>query len=129
MKSIKESARGLKQIEKKSIFICTLFKISTKEEAEHYLQRIKIEFVKASHNAFAYRIGHPVTWEESSDDGEVKGCAGKPLMDILRKKELTNILVIVTRFYGGVNLGTGGLIRNYSKSALELIDKVGIIEL
>ncbi|MHA1212559.1 MAG: IMPACT family protein [Candidatus Heimdallarchaeota archaeon] len=129
MKIIKESARGHKQVEKKSIFIGTVYKVYSKEEAVSFLNKTKQEFAKASHNAYAYRIGNPVNWEESSDDGEVKGCAGKPIMVILRKRNITNTIVIVTRFYGGINLGPGGLIRNYSKCASNLIETVGLLEI
>lgn len=98
-------------------------------EAEELYKKTSEEFKKATHNAFAYRIGYPVEWEESSDDGEVKGCAGLPIMNILRNKEITNILVIVTRFYGGIKLGPAGLIRSYSHCATDLIDKIGTCEL
>ena len=124
MKTIKESGRGHKQKDRKSIFIGTAYKISSKEEARSALEKVRQEFPKATHNAFAYRIGVPVEWEECSDDGEVKGCAGKPLITILQKKELTNILIIVTRFYGGVKLGPGRLLRNYSQCAAKLLELI-----
>ena len=128
MKTIKESGRGPKQRDRKSVFIGTIYKIKTKEEAQEALQKVQEEFPKATHNAYAYRIGNPVGWEESGDDGEVRGCAGKPIMNILKKRELTNLIVVVTRFYGGVKLGPGGLIRNYAKCAANLIQSIGIIE-
>lgn len=126
MKTIAESGRGPKRKIKKSIFIATIFRIASKNDVEENLSKIQEEFKKATHNAYAYRIGNPVTWEESSDDGEVKGCAGKPIMNILQKQEITNTLVIVTRFYGGVKLGPGGLIRAYSKTASGLITAIGL---
>ena len=129
MKTIKESGRSQKLIVKKSVFISTIYKISNKDDAEHLLEKIKFEFRNATHNAYAYRVGNPILWEESSDDGEVKGCAGKPIIDLLRKRNLTNLLVVVTRFYGGIKLGPGGLIKNYTKSANELIDLIGLIDL
>ena len=125
MKTISDSGRGLKNKIKKSIFITTIYHVSSQEEVQSHLLKIQEEFRKATHNAYAYRIGNPTLWEESSDDGEVKGCAGKPIMNILQKQEITNTLVIVTRFYGGVKLGPGGLIRAYSKSAAELIKIIG----
>ena len=128
MKTIKESGRGQKQKEKKSVFIGTIFAVKTKEEAQAALRKIQEEFPKATHNAYAFRVGSPVAWEESSDDGEVKGCAGRPIMNILRKRELTNLIVIVTRFYGGKKLGPGGLIRNYGKCAGNLIELIGVRE-
>lgn len=129
MHVVNESGRGSKYIMKKSIFIPTIYKIADKEQAEQLIKKTKDEFKKASHNAFAYRVGNPIEWEESSDDGEVKGCAGVPLMNLLKAQELTNTLIIVTRFYGGINLGAGGLIRSYSKCASELIIAIGKYEL
>ena len=129
METIKESGRGSKFIVKKSIFICSIFKVGTKEEAHIQIENIKLEFKKATHNAYAFRVGNPVNWEESSDDGEVKGTAGLPIMKILRNRELTNILVVVTRFYGGKKLGIGGLIRSYSNCASNLVDAIGVSQL
>ncbi|NHJ05877.1 MAG: YigZ family protein [Candidatus Heimdallarchaeota archaeon] len=129
MLTIKESGRGPKLTIKKSIFICTIFRIESAEEAKNLIEKIKNEFKKASHNAYAYRIGIPINWEESSDDNEVKECAGLPIMNILKKQNLTNILVIVTRFYGGINLGAGRLTRSYSKCAANLINVIGTTEI
>lgn len=129
MNTINNSGRGLKNKIKKSIFITTIYQVSSQEEVQRYLIKIQEEFRKATHNAYAYRIGNPVSWEDSSDDGEVKGCAGKPIMNILQKQEITNTLAVVTRFYGGVKLGPGGLIRAYSKSAADLIKIIGLKEL
>ncbi|MBD3191797.1 MAG: hypothetical protein GF308_14215 [Candidatus Heimdallarchaeota archaeon] len=126
LRTIKASGRGQKLVDKKSRFFCSIYKVTSKEEAEDFLERIRKKFPKASHHAYAYRLGSPVHWEDSSDDGEVRGCAGKPIMTILKKKKLTNLIVVVTRYYGGINLGAGGLVKNYSKCALELIDIIGI---
>ena len=126
MKTIAESGRGPKIKIKKSIFIATIFRVVSKNDVEGHISKIQEEFKKATHNAYAYRIGNPVSWEESFDDGEVKGCAGKPIMNILQKQEITNTLVVVTRFYGGVKLGPGGLIRAYSKTASGLITAIGL---
>lgn len=125
MLEIKNSGRSLKYKVKKSRFICSIYKIKAKKEAEFYLKKNNEEFKKATHNAFAYRIGNPIEWEESSDDGEVKGCAGLPLMNLLRNLNLTNILVIVTRYYGGIKLGPANLIKHYSKCAADLIEIIG----
>jgi putative IMPACT (imprinted ancient) family translation regulator len=124
--TLKDNGRGPKKREKKSIFICSAFTVKSKDEAKERIQQIRDEMPKASHHAYAYRLGAPLSWEDSSDDGEVKGCAGVPIMNILRNKELVNTLVIVTRFYGGINLGPSGLIKNYSKCALDLIEKIGL---
>lgn len=129
MNTINDSGRGLKSKIKKSIFITTIYHVSSQDEVQNYLTKIQEEFRKATHNAYAYRIGNPILWEESSDDGEVKGCAGKPIMNILQKQKITNTLVVVTRFYGGVKLGPGGLIRAYSKSTADLITIIGLKEI
>lgn len=125
MRTIKESGRGEKIVAKKSRFFCSIYKVTTRQEAEDFLERMREEFPKASHHAYAYRLGSPVHWEDSSDDGEVRGCAGKPIMTILKRKKLTNLIVVVTRYYGGINLGSGGLIKNYSKCARQLIELIG----
>ena len=81
---------------------------------------------KATHNAWALRCETPTgIWEESSDDEEVTGCAGKPIMMILQQLQLVNVLVIVTRYYGGINLGPAGLIKDYSPTAKELLENIG----
>jgi putative IMPACT (imprinted ancient) family translation regulator len=125
MNTLKQSTRGPKITIKKSLFICTGYIIASRKEAEKRLAAIHEEFSKATHNVYAYRVGFPVEWEESSDDGEVRGCAGKPIMDLLQRRNLTNVLLIVTRIYGGVKLGPGRLIRSYVNVAKDLLDVVG----
>ncbi len=84
---------------------------------------------KASHNAWALRCETDTgIWEESSDDGEVSGCAGKPIMNILQHMGVVNVLVVVTRYYGGINLGPAGLIRAYSSTAKELLENIGFTD-
>lgn len=112
----------------KSRFICTLRKISSEEEAIEKLKEIKKEFGDASHNCFAYIVGENGEIQRSSDDGEPSGTAGIPMLEVLRKRHLHNVLAVVTRYFGGVKLGTGGLIRTYGKSVNEAIEVAGIAE-
>ena len=111
-------------IEKKSKFITNLFYVETIEEAERIINQIKKKYFDAKHNCIAYRIvenGNIV--EKSSDDGEPTGTAGLPMLNILQKNNLSNVLVVVTRYFGGILLGTGGLVRAYSNSLLKAIEQ------
>lgn len=105
-------------VEKKSKFIANVFYVEKVEQAEDYIKKIKKQYHDAKHNCFAYMItdleGNTV--QKSSDDGEPSGTAGAPMLKILVEKKLSNILVIVTRYFGGILLGTGGLVRSYSRS-------------
>jgi len=113
-------------IEKKSKFIANIFKVETEEEAENILKSIKKKYYDARHNCYAYRVLQKnQIIKKSSDDGEPSGTAGAPMLAILEKLELTNLLVIVTRYFGGILLGTGGLVKAYTevtKKALEIVD-------
>lgn len=113
---------------KKSKFICNLIKIETQEEAEEQIKKIKKKYHDARHNCVAYRVQENDTIaEKASDDGEPTGTAGGPMLNILQKNNLCNVLVVVTRYFGGILLGTGGLVRAYSDSmqnALELTEKI-----
>jgi uncharacterized YigZ family protein len=106
---------------KASKFIATVSYASTKEEAIEFLNQIKAEFHDASHNCFAYRIGATGMEYRFSDDGEPSGSAGKPILFALKKYDYSDIIVIVTRYFGGTKLGVGGLARAYSESAGEVL--------
>lgn len=112
----------------KSRFICTLKKVSSEEQALENLKEIKKEFNDANHNCPAYLIGENGEFQRSSDDGEPSGTAGIPMLEVLRKRHLHNVLAVVTRYFGGIKLGAGGLIRAYGKSVSEAIDAAGIAE-
>jgi len=128
--TISQPIRGPKLKIKKSIFIATIFPISDEAQFKTRLEEIKKDFSKASHNAWAYRfIDDNKIFSDFHDDGEVKGTAGRILMQHLEKKELVNILIVVTRFYGGINLGKGGLIRSYSRTTMDLLDNIKTISL
>lgn len=123
------SQDGQNQIEiKKSKFICHLFRIDNEEQAREYINQIKKENYKANHNCSAYLLGENFEIQRSSDDGEPSGTAGVPILEVLKKNELQNTLAVVTRYFGGIKLGAGGLIRAYSTSVSEALDKIGIVE-
>ncbi len=111
-------------VEKKSKFIATIFPINSKEEAENRISEIKKKYYDAKHNCYAYVVGNV---EKCSDDGEPSGTAGAPLLDLLKNKELTNVVVIVTRYFGGILLGTGGLVRAYTETAKKAIESTSIV--
>lgn len=108
---------------KKSKFICNLIKVNSQKEAEDIIKQTKRKYYDARHNCVAYRIWDNETIiEKASDDGEPSGTAGGPMLNILQKNNLCNLVVIVTRYFGGILLGTGGLVRAYSDSTLEAIN-------
>lgn len=114
---------------KKSKFICNLIKIETQEESESIIKQIKKKYYDARHNCIAYRvIEDEKIIEMSSDDGEPSGTAGGPMLNILQKNDFCNVLVVVTRYFGGILLGTGGLVRAYSEAIIEAINDAEKIE-
>ena len=120
---------GEHQIEiKKSKFICHLFRIESEEQAKEYIAKIKKEHYKANHNCSAYMLGENFEIQRSSDDGEPSGTAGVPMLAVLKKNQLQNTLAIVTRYFGGIKLGAGGLIRAYSTSVSEALKEIGIVQ-
>lgn len=114
--------------EKKSKFIASLFPITSVEEAEELIKDTKKKYYDARHNCVAYRIndGNQII-EKSSDDGEPSGTAGAPMLNILQKNNLANVLVVVTRYFGGILLGTGGLVRAYSDSLVKALEECKMI--
>lgn len=128
-KAIKENTSA-KIIEKKSKFIANVFYVESIEEAEQYIKDIKKEYHDAKHNCFAYAIETPEGGiaVKYNDDGEPQGTAGAPILKLILEKGLSNILVIVTRYFGGILLGTGGLVRAYSSVVEEALRKAQIIE-
>ena len=110
-------------VEKKSKFIANAIYVESKEDAENKLSIIKKKYHDARHNCYAYRIlEDDKISERSSDDGEPSGTAGGPMLNILQKNNLCNVLVVVTRYFGGILLGTGGLVRAYSGATLGVLD-------
>lgn len=126
--TIKENIQA-EIVEKKSKFIANLFYIESVKEAEEIIGKLKKKYFDARHNCIAYRvIDNESLIEKSNDDGEPSGTAGQPMLNILQKNNLVNVLVVVTRYFGGILLGTGGLVRAYSGSLLEAIAKSEKIE-
>lgn len=101
----------------KSTFIANAFPVKAKEEAENKLDEVRKEYYNARHHPYAYKTGLANETVKMSDDGEPSGTSGKPIMNAIEKYELTNILVVVTRYFGGIKLGTGGLKRAYFEAA------------
>ena len=128
----KVPAAGLRveQEIKKSKFITHVQNTKSKEEAETFIKDVKNEFANARHNCWAYVAGNPNGGAilGMSDDGEPKGTAGKPMLSVLQHKEIGDIAVVVTRYFGGVKLGTGGLVRAYSSSVQQALDELELVE-
>ncbi len=103
-------------VEKKSRFIANVFPVSEEDEALAIIEKIKKQYWDARHNCYAYVIGINAEKQRCSDDGEPQGTAGRPMLDVLLGHELRNVLVVVTRYFGGTLLGTGGLVRAYSQA-------------
>ena len=106
-------------VEKKSRFIANVFPVTSEDEALEILEKIRKQYWDARHNCWAYVIGVDHVSARCSDDGEPSQTAGKPMLDVIMGQELHNVLVIVTRYFGGTLLGTGGLVRAYSKATQE----------
>ena len=116
-------------VEKKSKFISNIFYIESKEEADEILKQQRKKYHDARHHCYAYRILGENIIEKASDDGEPSGTAGAPMLNILVKQELVNVLVIVTRYFGGILLGTGGLTRAYSESTKKALENAEITKI
>lgn len=115
-------------VEKKSRFIATTFPINSEEEATLFIESIRKKYWDARHHCFAYVMGDKHQIQRFSDDGEPSGTAGKPMLDILLGEDIHNVLVVVTRYFGGTLLGTGGLVRAYSKATKAGLINTQIIE-
>ena len=126
-RTIKEN--GIHEIEiKKSRFICHLKRVKTEDEAVTFIDDIKKEHWKATHNCSAYTLGMNDEIQRAHDDGEPSGTAGVPMLEIFLKKNLKNVAAVVTRYFGGTKLGAGGLIRAYGGSVNEAVKEIGMVE-
>lgn len=114
--------------EKSSKFICKAFPCSNENQAKEILKTIKSEYFDATHHCYAYRLGFDYSLYRTNDDGEPSGTAGKPIYGQILSKNLTNILIIVIRYYGGTKLGASGLINAYKTSAQLALDEGIIVE-
>lgn len=112
----------------KSRFIAHISRVETEEAAQQFIQEIKKKHWNASHNCSAYLIGEHNQIQKANDDGEPSGTAGVPMLEVLKKRDLRDTVVVVTRYFGGIKLGAGGLIRAYGKSTTEGLNAVGVVE-
>ncbi len=126
MRTIARNVR-VEQVIEKSRFICTLRKVSSEEEAQAFIKEIKKEFWDATHNCSAYLVDDRS--QRSSDDGEPSGTAGVPMLGVLQSRELTGTAAVVTRYFGGIKLGAGGLVRAYSGSVAQAVEEAGLAEI
>jgi uncharacterized YigZ family protein len=115
-------------VEKKSTFIGHGKRVESEEDAKEFIQKIKGMHKEARHNVYAYMIGENRGIQRYSDDGEPQGTGGIPMLEVLKKNNITDVIVVVTRYFGGVLLGTGGLARAYSKGTSLAIKEAGIVE-
>ena len=127
-RTIKEDGQVQEEI-KKSRFICHAKRVYSEEEARDFITAIKKEHYKATHNCSAFIVGERSEIKRTSDDGEPSGTAGVPMLGVLENHNLTNVCVVVTRYFGGIKLGAGGLIRAYAGSVALAIKEIGIIEI
>ena len=127
-RTIKEDGQVQEEI-KKSRFICHAKRVYSEEEAHDFITAIKKEHYKATHNCSAFIIGERSEIKRTSDDGEPSGTAGVPMLGVLENHNLTNVCVVVTRYFGGIKLGAGGLIRAYAGSVALAVKEIGIIEI
>ncbi len=114
-------------VEKKSKFIANIYHVESVDEAEEILRQLRKKYHDARHNCYAYKIVKDDI-SRASDDGEPSGTAGVPMLNILNGRELSNILIVVTRYFGGILLGTGGLVRAYSKALNTVIEKSELVK-
>ena len=112
----------------KSRFIAYIERAETEKEAQEFIQKIKKQNWNATHNCSAYMIGENDQIQKANDDGEPSGTAGVPILEVLKKKHLKDTVVVITRYFGGIKLGAGGLIRAYGKATSEGLAAIGIVE-
>ena len=127
-RTIKEDGQVQEDI-KKSRFICHPKRVYSEQEARAFITAIKKEHYKATHNCSAFIIGERSEIKRTSDDGEPSGTAGVPMLGVLENHNLTNVCVVVTRYFGGIKLGAGGLIRAYAGSVALAVKEIGIVEI
>ena len=127
-RTIKEDGQVQEEI-KKSRFICHAKRVYSEEEARDFITAIKKEHYKATHNCSAFIVGERSEIKRTSDDGEPSGTAGVPMLGVLENHNLTNVCVVVTRYFGGIKLGAGGLIRADAGSVALAVKEIGIIEI
>ena len=127
-RTIKEDGQVQEEI-KKSRFICHIKRVTTEDEARNFIQSVKKEHYKATHNCSAFILGERSEMKRSSDDGEPSGTAGVPMLGVLENHQLTNVCAVVTRYFGGIKLGAGGLIRAYAGTVALAIKEIGSVHI
>ncbi len=125
--TVKEPNRA-EYIEKKSRFIGYVRPVETEQQALDFIKEIRAKHYDATHNCYAYQIGDNDQLQRSSDAGEPAGTAGRPILEVIKKSGLKNTCVVVTRYFGGILLGAGGLVRAYSRAAQDGIKAAGVVE-
>ena len=131
MRNTYRTVQGYGQAEveiNKSRFIAYVNRAESEEEAIAFLERIRKQHWDATHNCAAYIVGENEEHQKANDDGEPSGTAGRPILEVIKRSALTDTIIIVTRYFGGIKLGTGGLIRAYGKSAVVGLEAAGIVE-
>ncbi len=116
------------QVIQKSRFIGYVKRVTNEDEAQQFIQDIKKKHADATHNCSAYMIGEHDQIQKANDDGEPSGTAGVPILEVLKKRQLKDTAVVVTRYFGGTKLGAGGLIRAYSSTTTLVINTTGVVE-
>ena len=126
-KTVYEGGEG-EIVEKKSRFIATVRPVKTEEEALAFIEEMKKKYWDARHNCYVYSVGKNREYTRCSDDGEPSGTAGRPMLDVILGEDIYNVAAVVTRYFGGILLGTGGLVRAYSAAVQEGLQESLIIE-
>ena len=111
----------------KSRFLTFIDRVETEQQALDFINNIKKKHYQATHNCSAYLIGEHDTIQKANDDGEPSGTAGVPMLEVLKKQGLKDVVVVVTRYFGGIKLGSGGLIRAYGKATTEGVKAAGVV--
>lgn len=127
-RTIRQDGQAQEEI-KKSRFICHAKRVYSEEEARDFIAAIKKEHYKATHNCSAFIVGEKSEIKRTSDDGEPSGTAGVPMLGVMENHQVTNVCFVVTRYFGGIKLGAGGLIRAYAGSVALAIKEIGLIEI
>lgn len=127
-RTISQDGQAQEEI-KKSRFICHAKRVYSEEEARDFIAAIKKEHYKATHNCSAFIVGEKSEIKRTSDDGEPSGTAGVPMLGVMENHQVTNVCFVVTRYFGGIKLGAGGLIRAYAGSVALAIKEIGLIEI
>ena len=126
-RTIRQSG-NFSQIIKKSEFICSIARCQSEKEALDFIDQVSNQHNKARHNCFAFMVGLNDQIQRASDNGEPSGTAGVPILNALKQNHLHNVVAVVTRYFGGIKLGTGGLIRAYNGTTAKAIRQIGIVE-